>query len=497
MRVEDIKYEFPKMPDEMRIMVEREVEKQIKMGDAGKRMTGYTRKRKNSRRKMALILLAAALGVGTTAFAGARIYRMYSEQVGSYGVRTVIQEETGESSHTDFGADLEIPEVKLRVDRVPEGMVLAPGETSKFHYEDETKGTGYISLCAYSMDMGDDAFEILNGDIVSKEEMDISGRDGIYLERQVGVDGGIQGILYVAYPEVHHVLEMRFEGSIAKEAAIEMAEGIELAPVEEGETGEIGMNWAWSSYIGVQEETETDTASLEYASEEDMANTHEIGEDFAMKGWAKEENGQYINDASLTVEVSSVQVADDLSLLGDSEYIDSRWLDAVGEDGALVPNEILYIKRGDGIDAMDQVVKTEKVAQKLVYATVEYRNSGDTILEDILLNGALLPICQDEKGYAIYDRITQEENAPWDKIENTEVARLGEMGFWDCHGEGDGNGENYIDKLEPGETATVHMAWVVNEDELPYLYLGVKGGAYNLSEEGLETGYVDIRVPAH
>lgn len=192
-----------------------------------------------------------------------------------------------------------------------------------------------------------------------------------------------------------------------------------------------------------------------------------------------------------------MQVADDLSLLGDSEYIDSRWLDAVGEDGALVPNEIFYIKRGDGIDAMDQVVKTEKVAQKLVYATVEYRNSGDTILKDILLNGALLPICQDEKGYAIYDRITQEENAPWDKIENTEVARLGEMGFWDCHGEGDGNGENYIDKLEPGETATVHMAWVVNEDELPYLYLGVKGGAYNLSEEGLETGYVDIRIPAH
>lgn len=496
MRIEDIRYEFPKMPDEMRMMVEKEVEKQMKMEAAGKRRTGYVRKSRRSRRKTALILLAAALGVGTTAFAGTRIYRMYSEQVGSYGVRTVVQEETGEAAQADLGTVPEIPQVKLKVGSVPEGMVLAPGETSKFHYEDETKGPGYISIWAYSMDMGDDAFEILSADIVSKEEMDISGHDGIYLERQVSVDGSVQGILYVAYPEVHHVLEMRFEQSVSKEEAVEMAKGIELVPVEEGETGEIGLNWAWSSYIGTQEETETDVRSLEYASEEDMANTHGIGEAFAMEGWAKDENGQYIEDASLTVEVSSVQVADDLSLLGDSEYIDSRWLDAVGEDGALVPNEILYIKSGDGIDTMDQVVKTEKVAQKLVYMTVEYTNSGDTILKDILFNGVLIPICQSDKGYAVYDRITQEENAAWDKIGNTGVAWLGEMGFWNCHGQGNGNGENYIDKLEPGETAAIHMAWVVNKDELPYLYLGVKGGAYSLSEEGLETGYVDIRVPA-
>lgn len=491
MRIEDLKYEFPKMPDEMRAMVEREVEAQIRLGAPGRKVTGYVRKGRRSGRRTAVILVAAALAVGTTAFAGTRIFRMYSEQVGNYGVKTAIQEETVPDSQGDTGTVPEIPQVKLSVSSVPEGMALAPGETAKFHYEDEAKGTGYVSIRAYSMDMGDDAFEILNQDIVSKEEMELSGRDVIYLERQVGVDGSVQGILYVAYPEVHHVMEMFTEG-IPKEEVIEMAQGIELVPVEEGETADIGLNWAWSSYIAAEEETEMALPVMETVSQEDMGNTHQIGEAFALNGWASDENGEYVEDASLSVTVSSVQVADDLSLLGDSEYIDDRWLDAVGEDGTLVPDEIQYIKSGDGIDTIDQVVKTEEVAQKLVYVTAEYTNAGDIGLRNILFNGSLLAICQSGEEYVLYDRSAREDGQ-WDKTENAGVAWLGGMNFFDSHGQGYGNGQNYIDALEPGETATVHMAWVVNEDELPYLYLSFTGDAYNISEEGLETGYVDIR----
>lgn len=42
---------------------------------------------------------------------------------------------------------------------------------------------------------------------------------------------------------------------------------------------------------------------------------------------------------------------------------------------------------------------------------------------------------------------------------------------------------------------TLHMAKIVNEDEIDKMYLSLdgSGAAYEFTEEALETGYVDIR----
>ena len=55
--------------------------------------------------------------------------------------------------------------------------------------------------------------------------------------------------------------------------------------------------------------------------------------------------------------------------------------------------------------------------------------------------------------------------------------------------------KNYFSVIPAGGTVTLHLAKVVNEDELDKLYLSLdtSGGAYEFKEDALRMGYVDIR----
>lgn len=83
--------------------------------------------------------------------------------------------------------------------------------------------------------------------------------------------------------------------------------------------------------------------------------------------------------------------------------------------------------------------------------------------------------------------------AVWDEAVPQGAAHVTEMWYYDVHGGERHN--NYITKLGAGETASVHMAWLVPEEELPYLYLDLNtsGSSFEFSEESLAVGYVDIR----
>lgn len=498
MRMDNRNNMFPKMPDEMRAMVEREVEKQLRMD-----RPESDRNRKKPVRKMVIVGLAAAMALGTTVFAGTKIYRMYSQQVGNYGVQVKIGETdkpeqenalpNGEAE-TDGGSltgdtVLEIPDIKVKLNYLPEGMVQ--WEETKYHYETDTELQGGISFVVYAMDTGDDAFQILDKNVVSEEKIRISEHDGVYLELQRDAGGSTYARLYVFYPESHHVMEMMIGPDVSREEAIKIAEGMELVELEAGETPEVGMNVAWSTAFQAEAETEVET-EFQGNRIAEMKNTHQIGEAFSSEFFAQDENGESLHTDSITAKVTSVQVADDLSPLNGSEYIDDSWLNAVDENGRLLPDEIRYIKRGDGIDTLDEIVKTEQAAQKLVLVTMDYTNTGERTLKNVLISNGLIPICENQDGYSIYDRGAGDEQTPWDKVESMGVAWCGEMGFFNWRTEY-GNGGNYIGEISPGETVTLQMAWIVDEDQLEYLYMAVNSYTYAFTEEGLKTGYVDIR----
>lgn len=89
---------------------------------------------------------------------------------------------------------------------------------------------------------------------------------------------------------------------------------------------------------------------------------HQIGEVFDISASGEDRDGNYIENDKISVCVDAVQVEDNLQLLGQNN-VPEEWTDAVGTDGNLVNNTLSYIKSGNGIDSVDEIVKTESVKQ--------------------------------------------------------------------------------------------------------------------------------------
>ncbi|RGX96803.1 single-stranded DNA-binding protein [Blautia sp. OF03-15BH] len=203
------------------------------------------------------------------------------------------------------------------------------------------------------------------------------------------------------------------------------------------------------------------------------------------------DDGNYIENDKISVCVDAVQVGDNLQLLGQNN-VPEEWTDAVGTDGNLENNTLSYIKSGNGIDSVDEIVKTESVKQKLVYATVTYTNKSDEEINHMLYIGTLLLMDHEDRAYQIYDP-TEQSGDDYDRVIWDGVARTAEMTY-NSISEDYGDGGNYISSLKPGESIQVNMAWIVNENDLNNMYLNLNGdgAAYEFSDSMLKTGLVDI-----
>lgn len=509
MRLEDMEHEFPKMPENMRAMIEREVEKQMKTeteqsgkaekitGKAAKtagaaqtaKATGPARRRnKRMARRTLVAALVAAMVLGTTVFAGV-VYQMRAKSAGKYAVEIKTEGNSGEIAGTESSEqiNIEIPTVKMDLSYVPEGMVET--EKGKYSYEDNLYHGG-VSIVFYAMDTGDDQFEMLEKGVIASEEMNVNGYSGVYLEYQSLIEDEISfnQRIYVAYTDVHYVMEMFVGSDVAKDEAIKVAEGVKLTPVTDAtEEQNIVCDFSWSGYLASLEEAEvTEEFSETTVDKSALSNTHGVGESFSLNTFADDEDG------NLTVKVADVQICDDIHLL-DTSLLDQderKELDEVtDESGNLLPTELSYVKRGDGVDSLSEIVKTREAEQKLIYVTVEYTNANDFELNNVLFFGNLVKMKEDGNVMRMYFGETGDD---WNEVQYSGPATHREMWYYDVHGGERGN--NYIANIGAGETVTVHMAWIVPEEELPYCYLNLDtyGGCYEFSDTSLAVGYVDL-----
>ena len=490
MRLEDLKQEFPTMPEEMREMIEREVEKQVKTEHPQFRRGGRTAG------KVVAASLAAVMLLGTSVYAGVRAYHLQQEKTSDYSVTVkTVGEDNADSEKAALKAPEQIPNIRMEVGYLPEGMVQT--EEGKYSYENAL-AKGGVSICFYKMDKGDDAFEVKHDDVAVSENFTVNGYDGVYLETPnlYPEDISFNQRIYVAYPDIHYVMQMYVASDVTKEEAVKIAEGIRVTPADTAENLGIVNAQNWSEYQASLEECQEisdDEPGEDFAvAKEKMANTHAIGESFSA-----EKTGTEVYD-DLTVKVSDVKVADDLSLL-DPAYVDADLKNTAGADGKLLPATIQYIS-GGGKDSLSKVVDERQAAQKLVYATVEYTNIGDKELNDVIFCGNLMRICEKDgnmqvcfKGWGNSDYETPKAGDVWTQAINRGYSAFWTMQYFDVTGGERAN--NYIDCIKPGETATVHMAWVVNEEELGSLYLSLDtfGGADAFTDSALALGYVDIR----
>ena len=152
------------------------------------------------------------------------------------------------------------------------------------------------------------------------------------------------------------------------------------------------------------------------ATAEEMSHLHEIGEEFSVSSSAADISGEWIITNDIMVKVTDVQIGDDLSLLEKTEGITDDIKKAVDEEGKLLPQKLQYVKKGDGIETLDEIVKTETVARKLVYVTLEYTNTGKDELKDLLYFCGFLGLKEENGIYTIYQKAVADESEDWDEV---------------------------------------------------------------------------------
>lgn len=479
MRLENMKYDFPKMPEEMRTMIEKEVNKQVTIEQP------QFRKNRRAAGRTVAASLAAVMLCGTTVFAGVNIYRMQQEKIGEHGVSVNIAgnetagAETGDVVQTQ--QSVAIPNVRLEVGYVPEGMVRT--EQGKYSFENALNQGG-VSMAFFKMDTGDDQFEVKHGNVVSSEEFTVNGRQGVYLEYPDLYEEEItfNQRIYVAFTDVHYVMELYAASDVSKEEALKIAENVKLVPTDNMEDEALVVAQNWSDYQkGMEESQQQEGLEIRTSiAKEEMKNIHGVGDSFVLK------------DQNLTAKVSDVKVTDDISLL-DASYQDEDLQNEADENGKLRPATVQYVKDGD-MNSLSQEISSRQVPQKLVYTTVEYTNTGSETLTDVLFFASMMRIKEADGKMQIQNEYeTPAQGDEWERAVNHGLSNFWEMSYYDVHGGERGN--NYIPSIEPGETVTVHMAWVVTEEELDSLFLNLDSNAssYEFSDSALEVGYVDIR----
>ena len=215
---------------------------------------------------------------------------------------------------------------------------------------------------------------------------------------------------------------------------------------------------------------------------------HAIGEEISLEQNGNEET------PGLTAMISDVELSDNIRILPEN-MIEEDIKEAFAENGNLLPMEVKYIRSGDGIQAVDEVVETKEVPMKIIYVTVNYKNNGDTTLSDVMFNGGIAFLTErgNEMQFDSYTDEMPKAGDTWDYVNADSVGFSQEVYLMDVYGGERHN--NYIDTLKPGETVTVHMAFKVPEEKLSEMYLTLSnyGGSYYYDETSLELGYVDIR----
>ena len=490
MRLEDLKDQYPKTPDFISEMMEKEVEKQIRIQNS----TTQNRRKKQvwTLGRTAAAAAVACVVIGTGAYAAVNAYRNYHmnlQQQGSYSVVTGVTADT-ESQTTEALPD-QIADVKIETSYIPEGMEWKDERHLDYIHTDNKGGFTIDSVL-----IGDGNLEegLTDTNVEESEQTTFGEHEGVYLKyHTVQTDIHFNQRIYLLCPEEGRIVTLYIGSDVSKEEAYKVAEGITLK--ETGEMVSTGDIEDWNTYIQMQNGELTEGEGSVAVSEEHdtgkLQHIYTIGEDIRKDSTsAQDTEGNEIESKDMSVKVDQIQVADDLSVL-DTKYIPDIWKNVTDEDGKLKDNEASYVKRGDGVNTLDEVVRTKKFPAKLVYATLTFTNQGDQDLKNIHYYIEMALLDQTENGYQRYDYEAQSgedyDYAEW----NGALSMDGGMQYYECQND---IGKNYISSLAAGESTQVKVAWIVNEEDLGRMYLEVSGSGADLTAEDAEQAVlVDVR----
>ena len=474
-----MKKEIPETPEFIHTMIQSEVKKQLQEKKVVNIQARKVKKWKGTR--MAAIVAVCVFAVSTIAYAGEKLYHMFLEKQGTYGIAAGI---TADGRNGKMVLPEKIQDINISAEYIPEGMEWI----DEMHLQyPEHEFTGGFSFASVLLDEDDLDIVMQDKNVVECEKRTFGNYEGIYLKyNDLAQDGSFDQRIYLLCPDMYRVIMIYIGDDILKEDAIKVAENLVIT--ETDTMIETAGLYTWSEFVLPEESSGEE---IHTSIEDDKLPVHQIGESFDMSATGEDSSGSYMEDHMISVCVDTVQVADNLQLLT-PDQVPEEWRTAVGEDGKIVNNTLSYIRSGNGVDTVDEIVKTESMEQKLVYVTVTYTNNTDKEINHMLYLGTLMLMNHENGMYHICSR-AELSGEKCDRVIGDSVAHTSEMTYSSVS-EDYGNGGNYISSLKPGESKQVDMAWIVNENELDHLYLNLngEGGAYQFSDSAIKSGVVDI-----
>ena len=445
-----------------------------------------TAKRRHPARRLIAIVAVAALLVTGAVAAGTAIYKMSAEPIGEYGMSLMVDFENTVPS-VEVG---QMPVLDITPGWLPEGMKLNPGETMKYSYE-ETPWQGGFSMLTWTLDTGKETFREVVGNMQSRESLTVAGHEAEYitllsLERE---SVGFNQMLYIAYPEYNRVLQIYIGEDVDRDTAVKFAENLVIT--ETGEYLDQDIIDYHGEYYRAAEKTarteewhavEEDVAEPEVqfiATAEEMANLHQIGETFARNDWTQ----------NTQIKVTDVTVGDDASIFGEG-FENSDLAASLDENGKAPMNTIQFVKQGNGLTSLTEIVEEREEPTKLVAVTFEVTNDTAETQEHVHFMASLLMLEEIPDGFAVWEP-SSVTGAEYDYVS---MSRARNEMRWYSVTDDYGNGGNYIPSIAPGETVSVEVGFLVSESQLDKMFLNLDGtGGTYFDEEGLAMGYVDIR----
>lgn len=495
-----IKKEYPAMPQEIRDMIETEVRTQ---------MENKTTKNSESKFNKKMVMRyakAAALGVvlGSLTVGGCvtahKLYTLHSQKTGNYSVQLGMEDTSGAAK----SGEIIVPKVSLEITGQPENLRfngLDEGSCKINVFKEDCRANA-ATIYIFSLPDGYESFKISDTNVKSTQEFSIDGNPVSYLDLSYVQSSGFQNTskLYMIFPKLNHMVMIYGHNGMEKEEMLSIAKGIKLSEASGEETvchtmelkaGEVPFGRGNEAFVSEAEFTGEEEKTFA-KSEEFLSNLHKVGDEVSVKNYP----------GNVTVKLSSVKVCSNINevpagLCNHLYGVDIK--DKCDDEGNFLPGDLQYVNRGNGVDTVDTIVKTENLQEKLVVLSFEYTNKGDTDIDEYCFNpGHLVTIREKDGGYEIYNYDSLAKQAGVDAIVGKNYDNSGSCAGWDNGG--DLTRKNEIADFKAGETRTVYSAFFVNTDQLSDIYLDIlpgyrDNGTFGSTEysETLEAGYFDIR----
>lgn len=439
--------------------------------------------------------LVAAIGVAGVVTAKA-VYPMVVNRQGNYGVSIELEPQT--ASDTESSNELELslnenlsaPEyVKMELGYMPEGVIENQG---KYSLDGNFKEKGFTFVCERIAEKT----AITDENILDYEQFEVNGNAAVLAH--VSVDPYSKRF-YIYFEDYAFFVKCYVTKDVSDEEIKKVMENITVTEGTEDD------NSGGSLSESKQSLGDKISGALEEANQQAYdawleANTEVTFSTVELKQTLGYECPKLDEATGIDFSIDDIEVLDNIADL-DANCFEQDRSENIGsyadENGNLLPYTRETIKYGDGVDSVNEIVASETVNRRLVYVTVNVRNTSDTEREFYLyqLN---IDRLRDNNGVLGYP--TGDEVLP-------ELASCGEINFIDNNDvEKSGYSSGYYFLTVPANSSeTVHLGFLADEDMLDELYVTVDGrwcgaifdaesGKFVNNDKETEFGYACIKV---